>query len=93
MFKNEMLLSLANKTTENSASYNSQSKIANQDYSSANPTAYNSNSNNNNVRSVERLKSIEEEIEKDYSKYVNEYGLTKTAFAKAVNALREKQQV
>ena len=42
------------------------------------------------MRSVERLKSIEEEIEKDYSKYVNEYGLTKTAFAKAVNALREK---
>jgi hypothetical protein len=46
------------------------------------------------VRSVERLKSIEEEIEKDYSKYVNEYGLgAKTAFAKAVNAIREKQQI
>jgi hypothetical protein len=43
-----------------------------------------------NVRSFEKLKQIEEEIENDYSKYVNEYGLTKTAFAKAVNALREK---
>jgi hypothetical protein len=43
------------------------------------------------VRSIERLKLIEEEIEKDYSKYQNEYGLTKTAFAKAVNSLREKK--
>ena len=43
------------------------------------------------VRSVERLRLIEEEIEKDYSKYFNEYGLTKTAFAQAVNAIREKQ--
>ena len=43
------------------------------------------------VRSVERLRNIEEEIEKDYSKYVNEYGLTKTAFAKAVNLIRDKQ--
>ncbi len=34
----------------------------------------------------------EAEIQQDYSKYVNEYGLTKTAFAKAVNALREKQE-
>lgn len=42
------------------------------------------------MRSVERLKLIEEEIEKDYSKYQNEYGLTKTAFAKAVNTLRER---
>jgi len=38
-----------------------------------------------NVRSIERLRNIEDEIEKDFSKYVNEYGLTKTAFAKAVN--------
>ena len=37
------------------------------------------------VRSVERLKSIEDEIEKEYLKYQNEFGLTKTAFAKAVN--------
>ncbi len=42
------------------------------------------------VRSVEKLKLIEEEIEIDYSKYQNEYGLSKTAFAKAVNAIREK---
>ena len=42
------------------------------------------------MRSVERLQLIEEEIERDYSKYINEFGLTKTAFAKAVNALREK---
>lgn len=45
-----------------------------------------------NVRSIERLNKIEEEIQKDYSKYVNEYGLSKTAFAKAVNSLRERQQ-
>jgi hypothetical protein len=45
-----------------------------------------------NVRSVEKMKLIEVEIEKDYSKYQNEYGLTKTAFAKAVNVLREKSQ-
>lgn len=45
-----------------------------------------------NVRSVEKMKLIEEEIEKDYSKYQNEYGLTKTAFAKAINVLREKSQ-
>jgi AAA+ ATPase superfamily predicted ATPase len=43
-----------------------------------------------NIRSIERLSKIEEEIQKDYSKYVNEYGLSKTAFAKAVNSLREK---
>lgn len=42
---------------------------------------------------MERLNKIEEEIQRDYSKYVNEYGLSKTAFAKAVNQLREKQQV
>jgi len=39
---------------------------------------------------LERLKNIEDEISKDYSKYVNEYGLGKTAFAKAVNSIREK---
>lgn len=53
------------------------------DYSTTGP-------HSTNVRSVERLKNIEEEIQKDYSKYVNEYGLSKTAFAKAVNSLRDK---
>ena len=43
------------------------------------------------VKTVDKLRNIEEEIEKDYSKYVNEYGLTKTAFAKAVNLIRDKQ--
>ena len=44
------------------------------------------------MRSLERKLSVEEEIERDYSKYLNEYGLSKTAFAKAVNALREQKQ-
>ena len=77
MFKNELLTGMATTRL--------QSEQASQ-YSSLQREAAGSS----NVRSVERLKSIEEEIEKDYSKYVNEYGLTKTAFAKAVNALREK---
>jgi len=44
------------------------------------------------MKSLERRTSVEEEIERDYSKYLNEYGLSKTAFAKAVNALREQKQ-
>ena len=77
MFKNDFVAGLSTQRiqSENASQYNSLQRDA---------------AGQSSVRSVERLKSIEEEIEKDYSKYVNEYGLTKTAFAKAVNALREK---
>ena len=73
MFKNEYIMSIANRINEQSQ--NTQGY----DYTVQ-----------SNVRSIERLRNIEDEIEKDFSKYVNEYGLTKTAFAKAVNQIREK---
>ena len=44
----------------------------------------------NGVKAEDKLKNFEDEVDKDYSKYVAEYGLSKTAFAKAVNQIREK---
>jgi len=44
------------------------------------------------IRSLERLKACEAEIEKNYNKYINEYGLLKTAFPHAINQLKEKAE-
>ncbi|CDW89624.1 UNKNOWN [Stylonychia lemnae] len=85
MFKNEMIMNLTAKQTESKViQLDRQFKNHMPEYSSA-------GSQSGHMGSIERLRSIEDEISKDYSKYVNEYGLGKTAFAKAVNSIREKQ--
>ena len=42
------------------------------------------------IRSQEKRSQIEEEIEKDYIKYIEDNGLSKNGIAKTLIALREK---
>ena len=45
------------------------------------------------TKSAERRAQLEEEIERDYAKYIEEYGISKNGIAKALVALREKNLI